>query len=417
MRGLLTSLLIALTSSNAFAAIKLCNEFEHTVRFAVAFQTRDGWVSEGWVTVPSKSCQSDPKHSDLTEFYWRGETDWIKSRDGRAKTKWSWGKMRSFSVKDAPFAFTNADQKVRGGRLEAFAGPVTVKSPSLVEVTVLIVDAKTTMTSLSSETAALKADPDYRACADLSGVEAVAACARAIGSGKFKGALLADLHINRGAERSQAKDFDGALADFDEAIRIDSTKPLAFANRASVHYGKNHYDAAIQDLDKAITLNPKYLRAYADRGDSYLKNGDLSRAIEDYKMALALSPDDKQKAAIEKALSNAYVDRGVEQKDASAELADYDEALRIDPDHTIALNNRAAAYTSKREYDKAIQDLDRAIKLKQDYARAYSNRGDAYRGKGDRAQAVSDYKEALQSRPDDALRKQIQKALDELESQ
>jgi Tfp pilus assembly protein PilF len=417
MRWVLASLFIALTSSKAFAAIKLCNEFEHPVRFAVAFPTKDGWVSEGWVTVQSKSCQNDSKHADLTEFYWRGETDWIKTQGGRTKTQWSWGNRRNFSVKDAPFALANADRKGRGARLEGFFGPVMVKAPSLIQVTLTIIDAKRSMSVIPSEIDALKADPDYKACAGASGAEAVAACNRAISSGKFKGAPLADLHINRGAERQQEKDFDGALADFDEAIRIDSTKPLAFANRASVRYGKKEYDAAIRDLDKAIGLNPKYLRAYANRADSYRDKGELSRAIEDYKTALSLNPSDKQKAAIENALSNAYVDRGVAQKDKDAELADYDEALRINPDNAVALNNRAAAYTAKGEYDNAIQDLDRAIKLKPDYARAFRNRGDAHRGKGDRASAGADYKQALQLRPDDALRKRIQDALDELESQ
>lgn len=177
MRWLLASLLIALTSAKSFAAIKFCNEFEHPVRFAVAFPTKNGWVSEGWVTVQSKSCQSDGKHAELTEFYWRGETDWIKTQGGRTKTKWSWGKTRRFSVKDASFSFANADTKGRGARLEGFSGPVTVKSPSLVEATVTIVDAKNTMTLIPSESAALKSDPDYKACANASGSEAARAMA------------------------------------------------------------------------------------------------------------------------------------------------------------------------------------------------------------------------------------------------
>lgn len=413
MRWFVALLLLALSGSKAFATIKFCNDFEHVVQFALAYQSKDGWVSEGWVRVESKACQTDSKHPDLTEFYWRGETDWIKTRGGR--TKWSWGKDREFAVKDTSFSLTNSDQKIKGAHLVGFIGPVKINAPS-VEVTLTIVDAKGTMTSISSEGAALESDPDYQACQTASGDEAIAACDRAIGSGKFSGRLLANLHVNRGAERHGKKDFDGALADFDEAIRIDSTIALAFANRASIHYDKEEYDAAIQDLDKAIELDPKYVRAYQDRGDAYREKGDLSQAIEDYKKALSLNPSDKQKASIENALSNAYVDRGVDQKDENAELADYDEALRINPNNAVALNNRGATYTSKGEYDRAIQDLDLAIKLKPDYARAFRNRGDAYRGKGDREHAIADYKHALSLNPDDALKKEIQKALDELEA-
>jgi uncharacterized membrane protein len=75
MRFLLALLLLAVSGSQALAAIKFCNNFEHQVQFAVAFQDQDGWVSEGWISVPPKACQSDSKHVDLTEFYWRGETE------------------------------------------------------------------------------------------------------------------------------------------------------------------------------------------------------------------------------------------------------------------------------------------------------------------------------------------------------
>jgi tetratricopeptide (TPR) repeat protein/uncharacterized membrane protein len=413
MRYLLALLLLAVSGSQASAAIKFCNNFEHQVQFAVAFQDQDGWVSEGWISVEPKACQTDSKHADLTEFYWRGETDWIKTKGGR--TKWSWGKDRQFSVKDASFTLKNADQKLKGAHLVAFIGPVKINLPSTA-VTLTIVDAKGTMTEIASETASLQSDPDYQACQNASGDEALAACDRAIGSGKFSARLLANLYLNRGVEREAKKDLDGALADYEEAIHIDATVALAYVNRADIRYKKQDYDAAIQDLDKAIELDPNYLRAYMDRADAYREKGDLSKAIEDYKKALTLNPSDEQKARIENALSNAYVDRGVDQKEQSAELADYDEALRINPNNVVGLNNRGAVYNSKGEYDKAIQDLDLAIKLKPDYARAFRNRGDAYLGKGDRERAIADYKQALSLNPSDALKKAIQQALDELES-
>ncbi|HEV7464375.1 MAG TPA: tetratricopeptide repeat protein, partial [Methyloceanibacter sp.] len=355
MRFLLALLLLAVSGSQAWATVKFCNNFEHPVQFAVAFQDQDGWVSEGWISVAPKACQTDSKHADLTEFYWRGETDWIKTKGGR--TQWSWGKDRQFNVKDGSFTLKNSDETLKGAHLVGFIGPVKINAPSIA-VTLTIVDAKGTMTEIASEAASLKSDPDYQACQTASGDEALAACDRAIGAGKFSEKLLANLHLNRGVEREAKKDLDGALADYEEAIRIDATAALGYANRAGLRYKKREYDAAIQDLDKAIELDPNYLRAYTDRADAYREKGDLSKAIEDYKKALTLNPSDQKKARIENALSNAYVDRGVDQKEASAELADYDEALRINPNNVTGLNNRGAVYTLKGEYDKAIQDLD-----------------------------------------------------------
>ena len=40
----------------------------------------------------------------------------------------------------------------------------------------------------------------------------------------------------------------------------------------------------------------------------------------------------------------------------------------------IAYNNRGNAYTTKGEYDRAVQDYDQSIKLNPNYARAFNNR-------------------------------------------
>ena len=47
----------------------------------------------------------------------------------------------------------------------------------------------------------IASDPDYQTCQNASGNDAIAACDRAIGSGKFSGHLLAALHVNRAVER------------------------------------------------------------------------------------------------------------------------------------------------------------------------------------------------------------------------
>jgi tetratricopeptide (TPR) repeat protein len=132
---------------------------------------------------------------------------------------------------------------------------VKTNAPSIA-VTLTIVDAKGTMTEIASEAASLQSDPDYQACQNASGDKALAACDRAIGSGKFSEKLLANLHLNRGVEREAKKDLDGALADYEEAIRIDTTGALGYANRAGIRYKKREYDAAIPDLDKASSSIP-----------------------------------------------------------------------------------------------------------------------------------------------------------------
>jgi hypothetical protein len=99
-------------------------------------------------------------------------------------------------------------------------------------------------------------DPDFRACEKSSGDDAIAACDRAIASGKFTGRSLSYLYSDRGFMRMQKGELDLALADLDDAARIDSTNFYAFWNRGAVYTAKGDFDRAQQDLAAALTLKP-----------------------------------------------------------------------------------------------------------------------------------------------------------------
>jgi tetratricopeptide (TPR) repeat protein len=56
-------------------------------------------------------------------------------------------------------------------------------------------------------------------------------------------------------------------------------------------------------------------------------------------------------------------------------------------------------YGNKEEYDRAIADYTQALKLDPKYALAYSNRGFAYEQKGQKTLAIQDYEKALAIAP------------------
>jgi tetratricopeptide (TPR) repeat protein len=60
----------------------------------------------------------------------------------------------------------------------------------------------------------------------------------------------------------------------------------------------------------------------------------------------------------------------------------------------ITFNNRGNAYLNKRDLDRAIADFDEAIRLDPKYDRTYGNRAAAYRAQGKTAEAAADEKTA-----------------------
>ena len=51
------------------------------------------------------------------------------------------------------------------------------------------------------------------------------------------------------------------------------------------------------------------------------------------------------------------------KEDHDKAIADYNDAIRLDPTLAAAYNNRGEAWRSKKDYDKAVADYNEAIRL------------------------------------------------------
>ena len=62
------------------------------------------------------------------------------------------------------------------------------------------------------------------------------------------------------------QNYDKAIADYNESIRLDPKYAIAYNNRGDAWYHKKEYDKAIADFNEAIRLDPKTAVAYSNRG-------------------------------------------------------------------------------------------------------------------------------------------------------
>ena len=189
-----------------------------------------------------------------------------------------------------------------------------------------------------------------------------------------------------------AKDYDLAIAECTEAIRLDPNNAWGYCLRGDAHLGKGDYNSAIADYTQAIQLEPNQARAYFGRGEAYLSKRDYDSAIADYTEAIRLDP---KNAAAYSRRGDAYGCKG----DYDSAIADYTQAIRLDPEYAWAYSRRGDAYRGKGDYDSAIADYTQAIRLDPKNAWAYTGRGEAYRGKRDFNSAIADYTQAIRLDP------------------
>src|SRR5206468_3711680 len=103
----------------------------------------------------------------------------------------------------------------------------------------------------------------------------------------------ADNYINRGNARADARDFTGAIADYEKAIELDPANPKPHYNRARlVQFYKRDMDGALRGFTRAIELDPTDGNNYFARGNikRMLKRPDLAGAEADYRRAMELAP-------------------------------------------------------------------------------------------------------------------------------
>ena len=191
---------------------------------------------------------------------------------------------------------------------------------------------------------------------------------------------------------SQVVLFDQAVDFHTQEIRNDPRNPRGWGLRALIWQDKKDYDLAIADYSEAIRLLPGYASLYINRGIVWIDKKDYDRAIADFNEAIRLDPK----------RATAYNSRGLawcNKKEFDKAITDCSEAIRLNPMYSQAFNNRGIAWGKKKEYDKAILDYNYTLRLDPKESRAYNNRGLAWGIKKEYDKAIRDYNEAIRLDP------------------
>ncbi|MCX6224009.1 MAG: tetratricopeptide repeat protein [Bacteroidia bacterium] len=150
-------------------------------------------------------------------------------------------------------------------------------------------------------------------------------------------AEIASLAILSVLTWQQCSFWKNSITLFSHALQVTKDNYLAHNNRGTAYIGIGQYQRAIDDYNEGIRLNPGYAPAYNNRGNAYIGIGQYQRGIDDYNEAILRKTD----------FADAYNNRGV----AYARLGQYqrvieefNKAIHLNPDHVDAYKNRGIAY-------------------------------------------------------------------------
>lgn len=254
----------------------------------------------------------------------------------------------------------------------------------------------------------------------------------------------ADAFKDEGNALYKNKEFEAAIEKYDKAIEAQPNDITYYNNKAAVLLEQKRFTECeklcTEVLEKKYEMNSalsggasfeKVGKVMNRLASCYAKQYKYDEAIAMYQKSLAednnknnrngLREVEKEKAKWEK---ESYIDLGKAEehkekgnaffKDAKwvEAKAEYDEAIRRNPNCAKLLSNRAACLQKLCAHPDAIRDLDAGIKLDPNFIKLYSRKGFSLTFIKDFNKALAAYEEGLKIDPkDDACLKGKQDVL------
>lgn len=196
-------------------------------------------------------------------------------------------------------------------------------------------------------------------------------------------------YLGRARLHMATTDTVAALEDINKALSINKKALNGYIMRADIAINhEKDYNSALADIDEAIKLQPRMAGLYINRAFLRYNLDSYTGAMADYDFALSLEPLN----------ATALFNRGLLLAEVSANdlaLIDFTKVLELDPDDFRALYNRALIYRAKGNTEAAIADISRVIDKFPDFPGARYIRSQIYRDRGELHKAERDYKQAL----------------------
>jgi tetratricopeptide (TPR) repeat protein len=153
------------------------------------------------------------------------------------------------------------------------------------------------------------------------------------------------------------------------------------------------YRSGLSIWQSAVDRWPRNARAHSNLGIALSSEGREPEAVAQYEEALRLDPD------FADAHNNLGKSLAAAGRQAEA-MAQYEDALRLKPDFAEAYYNLGNAQLRSGRTEEAMALYEKALAIRPNFAQAHNNLGVALADQGRSSEAVAQLEEALRLRPD-----------------
>jgi len=169
-----------------------------------------------------------------------------------------------------------------------------------------------------------------------------------------------------------------------------------YLSYGSVFFQRGYMDPAAASFRIALRDDPTSAEALYGIGSVYLEQQKTVEARESFERALKL------RATYPDTLANSWNNLGLlagRESRASEAIGCFQEALKLSPDHLIALDNLGSVYRQLKRWDDARKTYQRALEINPDDAEANYGLGMVFAQNDDAARAYESLEKALKLRP------------------
>ncbi len=164
----------------------------------------------------------------------------------------------------------------------------------------------------------------------------------------------------------------------------------------SVFFQRGYFDQAAASFQRALRDDPSSAEASYGMGSAYLNQQKTAEARASFERATKLH------ASYPDTLANAWNNLGLlatQEGHTDEAIRCFQEAVRLSPDHLIALNNLGNAYRQQKSWDEARKIFERTLEVSPNDPEANYGLGMVFAQADDTAHAYEYLQRALKSRP------------------